>query len=74
MAHFLRFRKRSDGEFILINMDHVISIEGGTAQQDEGEWSTVVHAADGAVSSSEVMMSFDELSSMLAGVWEKNPS
>lgn len=73
MANFLRFRKRSDGAHVLVNMDHVVSIEAGSPQNDEGEWSKLHYIADGGgFGAFEVMMSIDELAGMLAGVWEKD--
>lgn len=75
MANFLRFRKRSDGDFILLNMDHVVSIEAGSPQEDEGEWSLVTLLADGhSTTSVEVLTPLEELAALLAGVWEKGPS
>jgi hypothetical protein len=71
MAEFLRFRRRSDGEFILLNMDHVISIEAGSQQEDEGGWARLTHISEDGVTTLDVLTSLDELSSMLAGVWEK---
>ena len=71
MAEFLRFRRRSNGEFLLLNMDHVVSIEAGSQQEDEGGWARVTHIAEGGVATIDVLTSLDELSSMLAGVWEK---
>ena len=71
MAEFLRFRRRDDGEFLLLNMDHVISIEAGVSQEDEGGWSRLTYLAEGGSASVEVMTPLEELSSMLAGVWEK---
>ena len=80
MAMFLRFRKRGTDDMVLINMDHVLRIEPGGSDDDAGTWSRLLHmaAASGSTSASaietEVTMSFEELSSVLAGVWEKDAS
>ncbi len=80
MAMFLRFRKRGSEDMVLVNMDHVLRIEPGGSDGDAGSWSRLLHlaAASGSSAASaietEVTMSFEELSSVLAGVWEKDTS
>lgn len=76
MAMYLRFRKRDDSDYVLVNMDTVLRIEAGDAAANEPAWSRLIHALPGNGQSTmvetDVLISLEELSSMLAGVWEKS--
>ena len=76
---FLRLKLRRTGEYAMINMHHVVRVEAGSDDPEDG-WCKLIHfpvqpGPDGRplLSKTEIDASLDEVSMLLSGRWKTDP-
>ena len=77
---FLRLPLKQTGEYVMFNMEHVIRVDPGSTKDERPGWCRFRHmplqkTKDGKMtySSTDVGMSFDEVSMLVSGRWITDP-